>query len=117
MSVLPIIDLLILVGWTSITAGFAIKAVNLTIAARLTVFGISPSDFLLAGATFLLLALALAARTWVKSAESRLVRPERPELRPAADAYAMSASRDEVLRGTAAAEAASADPREAVAGR
>jgi len=73
MPVLPLIDALILAGWSSLFAGFLLKAVYVTTSFRPTPFGMSPSDFLFAASVCLLFALALAARTWVKAHEPEML--------------------------------------------
>jgi hypothetical protein len=73
MPVLPFMDALILLGWSSLLAGFLLKAIYLTTAYRPTFFGLVPSDFLLVAVVSLLFALTLAARTWVKAAEPELL--------------------------------------------
>lgn len=73
MPVLPLIDLLILLGWTSLLGSFLLKAIWITTSYRPTVFGLYPFDFLLAAGVCLLFAMTLAARTWVKLNEPRLL--------------------------------------------
>lgn len=73
MPVLPLIDALILVGWSSIFGSMLLKAVYVTTSFRPTIFGMHPSDFLTLAAIALLFALALAARTWVKAMEPELM--------------------------------------------
>lgn len=73
MPVLPLIDLLILLGWSSLLVGFVLKAVYLTTAYRPTFLGLTPFDLLLGAGVFLVFALSLAARTWVKLNEPRLL--------------------------------------------
>jgi len=68
-----LIDLLIMVGWTSLMGGFLLKAVYLTTAYRPTVLGMSPLDFVLFAGICLFFALTLAARTWVKYHEPQLM--------------------------------------------
>ncbi len=82
MPVLPFIDLLILLGTGCLGLGFAIKLINLAARLNVTLFGISPMDCLLAGAAFFMLALTLAARTWVKGREPAIVRAQRAEGAP-----------------------------------
>ena len=69
MSVLPFIDLLILAGWSSLFGGLVLKLISMTTSYRPTLFGIGPLDFLILAGVFLLLALTLSARTWVKAHE------------------------------------------------
>jgi hypothetical protein len=73
MPVLPLIDALILVGWSSILGAFLLKAVYLTTSYRPTFFGMRPTDFITVAGVALLFALALAARTWVKAHEPELL--------------------------------------------
>ena len=72
MPVLPIIDALILLGWSSLFAAFLQKSIYIATSFRPTIFGMHPSDFVLAAGVCLLFALALAARTWVKANEPEL---------------------------------------------
>jgi hypothetical protein len=73
VPVLPLIDLLILLGWTSLLVGFVVKGISLAMLRNLIFLGLTPFDFLLVAVSFLLFALTLAARTWVKANEPRLV--------------------------------------------
>ena len=77
MLVLPIIDLLILLGWTTLSIGAVLKAVYITTHYRPTMVGLGPLDCVIAAGVFLLLAMALAARTWVKLNEPALVAARR----------------------------------------
>ncbi len=81
MPVLPLIDLLIMVGWTSLMGGFLLKAVYLTTAYRPLVVGMSPLDFVLFAGICLFFALTLAARTWVKYHEPELMARRRRRAR------------------------------------
>ena len=65
MPVLPIIDLMLLAGWTSLFIGFILKAVAATTHYRPTILTLSPVDFLLVAIGAFIFAIALAARTWV----------------------------------------------------
>ncbi len=73
MPVLPLIDLLILVAWTSLIWAFVQKALWLALASSFTVLGLTPYDFVLGSGVCLLFALALAARVWVKAHEPKLI--------------------------------------------
>jgi hypothetical protein len=77
MPVLPLIDFLILLGWTSLIAGFVEKTIYLATAYRPRLLGLTPLDLLLVAFALLLLALTLAARTWVKLHEPRLLALQR----------------------------------------
>jgi hypothetical protein len=72
--VLPIIDLLILVAWTSLAWSVFHKLLHLALASRFSVLGLGPLDFAIAGGLCLLFAITLAARVWVKANEPRLLR-------------------------------------------
>jgi hypothetical protein len=69
MPVLPLIDLMLLSGWTALLVGFVLKVIHLTTSYRPTILGLTPIDFLLIAVVAMLFAIALAARTWVKSQE------------------------------------------------
>ena len=77
MPTLPLIDLMILVAWTSLIVAVVQKAVWMALATRATIFGMTPYDFVLVAGVSLLFALALAARVWVKANEARLQRSQR----------------------------------------
>jgi len=77
MSILPLMDALILLGWSSLVAGGLLKAVYVTTYYRPTILGMSPTDFLALAVVSLVLALTLAARTWVKAHEPELLRRRR----------------------------------------
>jgi hypothetical protein len=74
MPVLPIIDALVFLGWSSIMVAFILKAIDISTAYRPHVFGLTAHDFLWASGIFILFAIALAARTWVKANEPRMLR-------------------------------------------
>jgi hypothetical protein len=69
MPVLPLIDLMLLSGWTALLVGFVLKVIHLTTSYRPTILGLTPIDFLMIAVVAMLFAIALAARTWVKSQE------------------------------------------------
>ncbi len=73
MPVLPFIDLLILVGWTSLGVGAVLKAVAVTTVYRPTLLSLTSMDFVVISAICFGFALTLAARTWVKLNEPRLM--------------------------------------------
>ena len=73
VPVLPLIDLLILIAWTSLIWGFVQKGLWLAFASSFTVLGLTPYDFVLGSGVCLLFALALAARLWVKAHEPKLI--------------------------------------------
>lgn len=69
MPVLPLIDLMLLSGWTALLVGFVLKVIHLSTTYRPAIFGLTPIDFFLMAIVAMLFAIALAARTWVKSQE------------------------------------------------
>lgn len=73
MPVLPLIDLLILLGWTTLAAGGLLKAIYLATSYRPTLFNLTPIDLFVVAMAFLGLALTLAARTWVRLNEPHLL--------------------------------------------
>ena len=80
MPVLPLIDLMLLSGWTALLIGFVLKAVALTTSYQPTLLSLSPFDFLLVAVAAMLFAIALAARTWVANqAPARTARRRRDE--------------------------------------
>jgi hypothetical protein len=77
VPVLPLIDLLILSGWTSLMFGAALKLIALATRYRPDIFGLSSLDFAIIAGVAFGFALTLAARTWVKLNEPRLVAAQR----------------------------------------
>jgi hypothetical protein len=83
LPILPIIDLLILMGWTALMVGAALKAIDITTAYRPTIGGLTSLDFAVMAAVCFGFALTLAARTWVKLNEPALVDLRRRRLQEA----------------------------------
>jgi len=77
MPMLPLIDLLILLGWTSLMIGMVQKALWITTSYSWRFFGLTPGDFLVAAGVCLLFALTLAARAWVKVNEPKMLTHDR----------------------------------------
>ncbi len=77
MPVLPMIDLLILLGWTSLALGGVLKAIAITTNYRPDILTLGPLELVELAAICLLFALALAARTWVKANEPELIAKQR----------------------------------------
>ena len=77
MPILPLIDLLILAGWSSLAVGAVLKAVSVTTVYRPTLLTLTPMDFIVVTAICFGFALTLAARTWVKLNEPRLIHIQR----------------------------------------
>jgi hypothetical protein len=94
MPVLPIIDLLIFLGWTTLAGGGLLKAIYIATSYRPTVFSLTPIDLLWVAMAFLFLAMTLAARTWVKLNEPKLTAGRRAAA--SLDAYERATARDQV---------------------
>ena len=77
MTVLPIVDLLILLGTGSVMIGFVLKGVALTTTYNPTFLGFSSLDMLLISLTCFGFALVLAARTWLRLNEPHIQALER----------------------------------------
>jgi len=77
MPILPIIDLLLLMGWTSLFAAVAVKAIHVATTYRPLIFGLGPLDLVIVATVLLIFALALAARTWVKAFEAGILQSSR----------------------------------------
>jgi hypothetical protein len=75
MPVLPVIDLMILVAWTSLIVAAAQKVIGLALATRPQILGMGPFDFVVVAAVCLLFALSLAARVWVRRSEAGALVP------------------------------------------
>ena len=77
MPMLPFIDLFIVFGSTMLALGAALKVIYITTSYRPAVFTFTPMDCLFAGSVFLLFALTLAARSWVKANEPATLAAQR----------------------------------------
>ncbi len=98
MLILPLIDLLVLLGTGSLAIGFVLKAITVTTHYSAAILGFTSLDFVLIAGVCLGLALVLAARTWVKLNEPRLLRMRREtmqaELRREAEELDLEAARE-----------------------
>jgi len=74
MPVLPLIDALILTGWSSLMVAAVLKAITMSTTYNPSIAGLSARDFLLFAGICMLFSLTLAARTWVKGNEPRMLR-------------------------------------------
>ena len=79
MPMLPIIDLLILLAWTSLAAGGALKLINIVFAKFWTLLGFAPFDFFMITSVLLVFALTLVARTWVKANDPAVLAARRAD--------------------------------------
>jgi len=73
VPVLPLIDLMILMGSLSLVLGFGLKAISITTRYQPSILGFSSIDMVIIAGICLAFALTLAARTWVKLNEPRLL--------------------------------------------
>ena len=80
MVILPLIDLLIILGSATLLVGSVMKAIDVSTYLKPTILGLSSVDFLLMTGVFWLLALILAARTWVKLNEPKLLELRRKQV-------------------------------------
>jgi hypothetical protein len=81
VPILPLIDLLLLLGTGSLFVGFLLKAISITTRFRPHILGFTSVDFVLIAGVCMGLALVLAARTWVKINEPKLFAMRRESLR------------------------------------
>jgi type IV secretory pathway TrbD component len=109
MPILPVIDLLILMGWTSLFGAFALKGIYVSTSYRPALFGLGPMDMVIMAGVFLLFALALAARTWVKAHEGQALSSS---ARAAATLEAHSAMQSDENRVFANGSPAAGDQRD-----
>jgi hypothetical protein len=115
VPVLPLIDLLILLGWTSLAAGALLKAVAISTVYRPTILTFSSMDFVIIAAICFGFALTLAARTWVKINEPKLLQMQRRAAH--AKAQRLAEQRElEAASGDEEAEVSSLQPEQASAG-
>lgn len=73
MPILPLVDLLILLGSGSLVIGFFLKAIALATLYRPSILGFSSVDFVLIAGVCFGFALVLVARTWMKLNEPSLL--------------------------------------------
>src|SRR5262245_2989882 len=71
MPILPLIDLLLLLGTGSLFVGFLLKTISITTRFHPNILGFTSIDFVLIAGVCMGLALVLAARTWVKLNEPK----------------------------------------------
>jgi hypothetical protein len=69
MPILPIVDLLILMAWTSLFGACALKAIRVTTSYHPSLLGMGSMDLVIVSAVLLLFALTLTARSWLKKQE------------------------------------------------
>ena len=77
--ILPLIDLLVLLGSGTLLVGIVLKAADITTRFKAAILGFSSLDFLLMTGVFWGFALVLSARTWVKLNEPKLLELRREQ--------------------------------------
>ncbi len=80
MPILPLIDLLLLLGTGSLFVGFLLKAISIATRFQPSVLGFTSIDFVLIAGVCMGMALVLAARTWVKLNEPKVLAMRRESL-------------------------------------
>jgi hypothetical protein len=80
VPILPLIDLFLLLGTASLFVGFLLKAIAITTRFRPHILGFTSIDFVVIAGICMGFALVLAARTWVKLNEPRLLATRRESL-------------------------------------
>ena len=70
MAVLPMVDLLICVSWTTLAAGTLLKVGNVVFAKAWALLGFAPMDLLAISVSMLIFAIALTGRQWLKANEN-----------------------------------------------
>ena len=107
MPVLPLIDALIFAGWSSMIFSFVMKAIAISNRYKPSNLGLTAVDFLTVSMVCMIFAVALAARSWVKANEHRILRSsrlQRPrELSPAEASTEAAGSEDSAGRQRVAA--------------
>ena len=122
--ILPLIDLLILTGTATLVVGFVLKAVDIATRYHPTILGFSSLDFLLMTGVAWGFALVLAARSWVRLNEPKLLALRREQMHAQAMRQAQEAEagfgsgrEDEVApKGSSGARGPEAPARRAAGG-
>jgi hypothetical protein len=73
LPILPIVDLLVLLGTGSLVLGFILKSIAIATVYRPAILGFSSLDFVVITGVCFGLALVLVARTWLKLNEPGLL--------------------------------------------
>ena len=80
MLILPLIDLMILAGTALLGVGFLLKAYTIVMSQPVAILGFSSIDFVVMAGVCWGLALTLAARSWVKLNEPKLMALRREQI-------------------------------------
>ena len=97
MLILPLIDLMILLGTASLGIGFVIKVIDISTRYSPSLLGFSSLNFVVIAAILFLFALTLVGRSWMKLNEPKLASLRRDTL--AAEARLRAAQRELVENG------------------
>ena len=97
MLILPLIDLLILLGTGSLAIGFVIKVINVSTRYSPSLLGFQSLDFVVIAAIFFAFAMTLVARTWMKINEPKLASLRRNAL--VAEARLLAAEHESLSNG------------------
>jgi UDP-N-acetylmuramyl pentapeptide phosphotransferase/UDP-N-acetylglucosamine-1-phosphate transferase len=116
VPILPLIDLLLLLGTGSLFVGFLLKAISITTRFHPNVLGFTSIDFVLIAGVCMGMALVLAARTWVKLHEPRLLGLRRRALEETFRREQIELEREAAGLGEDEVEPLSRPPRRGVAG-
>lgn len=73
MPILPIVDLLILIGSGSLVVGFILQVITIVTRFNPSLLGFSPLDFVVITGVCFGLAITFVARTWLKLNEPTLL--------------------------------------------
>jgi hypothetical protein len=80
LLILPLIDLLILSGTGLLVAGFVLKVLEITTRYHPSILGFSSLDFVIMTGVAWAFALVLAARSWVRLNEPKLLALKREQM-------------------------------------
>jgi hypothetical protein len=97
VPILPLVDLLILLGSGSLAIGFLLKAITIVSIYRPAPFGFTSLDFVVITGVCFGLALVFIARTWLKLNEPSLLALKSRLRAEQAQARAMDLDRSEAL--------------------
>jgi hypothetical protein len=107
VPILPLVDLLILVGSASLGFGFLLKAISVVSIYRPAPFGFTSLDFVVITGVCFGLALVFVARTWLKLNEPSLLALKSRLRAEQAQARALDLEREGTLVPPGEAEAGS----------
>ena len=77
MPILPLVDVLILLGSLSLSVGFIVKVIHVATRYDASILGFTSMDFVVIAGICFGFALTLTARSWLKLNESKLLAARR----------------------------------------